>query len=86
MKLIADSGGTKTEWCGVTQSSESAVISTAGLNPNFVTEETFAGVISAEVLPGLKTPMLRKFSLWRRMYPELLWNIKCATLSEGLPG
>ena len=56
MKLIADSGGTKTEWCGVTQSSESAVISTAGLNPNFVTEETFAGVISAEVLPGLKNP------------------------------
>ena len=66
MKLIADSGGTKTEWCGVTQSSESAVISTAGLNPNFVTEETFAGVISAEVLPGLKNPDVEEVFLDRK--------------------
>ncbi len=60
MKLIADSGGTKTEWCGVTHSEETAVISTAGLNPNFVTEEVFAGVLSSEVLPGLLYPDVEK--------------------------
>jgi glucosamine kinase len=53
MKLIADSGGTKTQWCGVTDISESAIISTIGLNPNFVPEETITKIVSEQVLDNL---------------------------------
>jgi N-acetylglucosamine kinase-like BadF-type ATPase len=55
MKLIAESGGTKTSWCGITGSQETSVISTIGLNPNFVPGEVFRKIISSEVLPSLKT-------------------------------
>jgi N-acetylglucosamine kinase-like BadF-type ATPase len=53
MKLIAESGGTKTKWCAVSDSKETEIISTIGLNPNFVSEETIKVVLSTEVLPAL---------------------------------
>jgi glucosamine kinase len=56
MKLIAESGGTKTNWCAVTESEETEVISTIGLNPNFVSEETIKEVLSSEVLPAMGNP------------------------------
>jgi glucosamine kinase len=56
VKLIAESGGTKTNWCAVSDSEESEIISTIGLNPNFVTEDIISNVLSAEVLPGLNNP------------------------------
>jgi N-acetylglucosamine kinase-like BadF-type ATPase len=60
MKLIAESGGTKTKWCAVSGSDETEIISTMGLNPNFVSEETFKEVLSSEVLPGLKNPSIEE--------------------------
>ena len=56
MKLIAESGGTKTNWCAVSDSKETEIISTIGLNPNFVSEETIKEVLSSEVLPALNNP------------------------------
>lgn len=56
MKLIAESGGTKTKWCAVSESQETGIISTIGLNPNFVTEETIKEVLSSEVLPAINNP------------------------------
>jgi len=56
MKLIAESGGTKTQWCAVSQSNETEIVSTIGLNPNFVTEETIREVLSSEVLPAIGNP------------------------------
>lgn len=60
MKLIAESGGTKTSWCVVSGSTESEIISTIGLNPNFVPEVNFREVLSKEVLPALKNPDIRE--------------------------
>jgi N-acetylglucosamine kinase-like BadF-type ATPase len=51
MKLIAESGSTKTRWCGISGPEETEIISTTGLNPNFVDEKTIAEVISASVVP-----------------------------------
>lgn len=56
MKLIAESGGTKTQWCAVSVETETAIIPTMGLNPNFVPEDDFRRVIISEVLPGLNYP------------------------------
>lgn len=58
MILIAESGGTKTQWCGVSPGIETAIISTIGLNPNFVDRVDFTRVINSEVLPGLKYPSI----------------------------
>ncbi len=56
MKLIAESGGTKTQWCAVSPDKETDIIPTIGLNPNFVSEDDFRRVITSEVLPGLSYP------------------------------
>lgn len=56
MKLIGESGGTKTNWVAVSDSSETRIISTIGLNPNFVSKEAFTEVLSEEVLPAMKHP------------------------------
>lgn len=58
MKLIAESGGTKTQWCAVSAETESEIISTAGLNPNFVSEDEFRRILSSEVLPALNYPAI----------------------------
>jgi N-acetylglucosamine kinase-like BadF-type ATPase len=54
MKLIADSGGTKTQWCGVADTFEYEIITTIGLNPNFVSEDTIKDIIISQVLPNFK--------------------------------
>lgn len=51
MKLIAESGGTKTQWCAISDKEESEIITTTGLNPNFVTDLAMAQVITLEILP-----------------------------------
>jgi glucosamine kinase len=56
MKLIAESGGTKTNWCGISSQSETEIISTIGLNPNFVSQDIFSAVLSDEVLPAFNNP------------------------------
>jgi len=56
MKLIGESGGTKTNWVAVSDSSETRIISTIGLNPNFISKEAFTEVLSEEVLPAMKHP------------------------------
>jgi len=60
MKLIAESGGTKTQWCAVTQSNETEIVSTIGLNPNFVSEETIIEVLSSGVLPAINNPPIEE--------------------------
>jgi len=58
MKLIAESGGTKTQWCGISESLETGIISTIGLNPNFVREETFREILRSEVLTAIDADLL----------------------------
>jgi glucosamine kinase len=60
MKLIAESGGTKTQWCAVNRSEETEIISTIGLNPNFVSEESIKDVLSSEVLPAMHNPPIEE--------------------------
>lgn len=56
MILIAESGGTKTNWCAVSDSGETGIIPTIGLNPNFVSKDTIREVLSLEVLPAMNNP------------------------------
>jgi len=56
MILIAESGGTKTNWCAVSGSEETGIVPTIGLNPNFVSKETIREVLSLEVLPAMNNP------------------------------
>jgi len=58
MKLIAESGGTKTNWCAVSHQKETEIVSTIGLNPNFVSGDIFKDVLSVKVLPALQNPVI----------------------------
>ncbi len=56
MILIAESGGTKTNWCAVSDSVETGIIPSIGLNPNFVSKDTIRDVLLLEVLPAMNNP------------------------------
>ncbi len=53
IKLIADSGSTKTEWCLLTKT-ENIIINTQGMSPYFINEVQMETIITRDVLPHLK--------------------------------
>jgi N-acetylglucosamine kinase-like BadF-type ATPase len=53
VKLIADSGSTKTEWCWV-NGKEKKTFYTQGLSPYFLSSEQIEYIIEAELMPKLK--------------------------------
>jgi len=53
IKLIADSGSTKTEWC-ILKNNKPALFTTQGMSPYFVNSEKIEEIIQSEVLPLLK--------------------------------
>lgn len=53
IKLIADSGSTKTEWC-LLGKRKPVLFYTQGLSPYFLNKEEIATVLKNEVLPNLK--------------------------------
>ena len=55
MRLIADSGATKTDWCLGKNKAEAQVIQTQGINPFHQSKEHIAKVLSEELLPQLTT-------------------------------
>ena len=54
MKLIADSGSTKTSWCLIDKSNEVTYFSTIGLNPFFVSSDKIVEEISNKVACGFE--------------------------------
>lgn len=53
IKLIADSGATKAEWCLV-QGKKKKIFSTQGISPYFLNNEQITQLVSTELLPKLK--------------------------------
>ena len=54
MRLIADSGSTKTDWCVKYGSSTIAKVKTQGINPFHMKEEMIASVLHEQLVPALK--------------------------------
>lgn len=55
MKIIADSGSTKTDWCVTGEDGFSTKITTQGINPFHMTEERVGEILREELLPSLPT-------------------------------
>lgn len=55
MKLIADSGATKTDWCLGENKENAQIIQTQGINPFHQSKEHIAQVLCEELLPQLPT-------------------------------
>lgn len=53
IKLIADSGATKTEWC-VINGNKKTIFITQGMSPYFITAEQMQNIINEELHPKLK--------------------------------
>ena len=65
IKLIADSGSTKTDWCLLESGGDCHRFSTQGINPCHQSEEEIAAILEQEV-----TPHLRQLQTAR---PQTLW-------------
>jgi glucosamine kinase len=55
--LIADSGSTKTQWC-LLQGTKKKMISTQGISPYFLDDESIGEILSKELLPKLGTQVI----------------------------
>ena len=53
IKLIADSGSTKTEWC-LLKGNTKTIFTSQGMSPYFINEAEMENIIRQEVLPLLK--------------------------------
>ncbi|MBU3713920.1 MAG: N-acetylglucosamine kinase [Ferruginibacter sp.] len=53
VKLIADSGSTKTDWCLLSDNKKIKIV-TQGISPYFLTEMQIQDILSIELLPKLK--------------------------------
>ena len=53
IKLIADSGSTKTEWC-LLKGNNKTILTSQGMSPYFVNGAEIENIIRKEVLPSLK--------------------------------
>ena len=53
MKIIADSGSTKTDWCLINGSGEIKTVQTIGLNPYFLDEDGVLNVLRKDLYPFL---------------------------------
>lgn len=53
IKLIADSGSTKTEWC-LLKNGKPVIFTSQGMSPYFTDDEGLANIIKNEVIPHLK--------------------------------
>jgi N-acetylglucosamine kinase-like BadF-type ATPase len=53
VKLIADSGATKTEWCLINGKKKNIFV-TQGMSPYFINQEQMGQILFAELLPQLK--------------------------------
>ena len=61
MKLIADSGSTKTDWRIIDAANTIHQAKTVGLNPYHQSTEDMAGILDQELLPQLRTPVEQLF-------------------------
>src|SRR5204863_486873 len=53
VKLVADSGSTKCEWCLITDNKKKKII-TQGISPYFLTEEQVINILQKELLGKIK--------------------------------
>lgn len=53
MKIIADSGSTKTDWCLVNAAGEVKTVQTTGLNPYFLDEDGVLNILKKDLYPFL---------------------------------
>lgn len=54
VRLIADSGATKCEWCVLENGKKKRSITTQGISPYFLTEQQITALLQKELLPKLK--------------------------------
>jgi hypothetical protein len=68
IKLIADSGATKAEWC-LLHNGKKKTIFTQGISPYFLNTEQIIDLLRQELLPKLKKLKSRKFIITEPVAP-----------------
>jgi len=85
MKLIADSGSTKTSWKLIDPSGQTKDFKTAGLNPFFRTEEEIFQELEKDLLPGTGTDIGQIYFYGAGVINAEKGDIVCRALSRLYP-
>ena len=86
MKLIADSGSTKTDWCVVSNdNSVVARMATQGINPFHMTDDTIIGILRTELLPQLLSYPITDIEFYGAGCTTAKIPVMQAILSDALP-
>ena len=64
MKLIADSGSTKTTWALLENGELKTTVSTPGLNPYFLTSEVIEATLRSDLAPNLPCDFIREIHFY----------------------
>lgn len=57
--LVADSGGTKTDWIVGCDAGDARIIRTEGLNPNMLSQDSIVQILHREVVPSLRSESIQ---------------------------
>ena len=60
MKLIADSGSTKTTWTLIEDQRIVTTVQTVGMNPYFITSETVEAILKADLVPNIQADFVKE--------------------------
>lgn len=58
MKLVVDSGSTKTDWCFIGQSGQQVILDTDGINPAVQNSQAISSVLSDQLIPMIQSKQL----------------------------
>ena len=60
VRLIVDSGSTKTDWCFAMPDGKFVRINTSGINPAVQAPDIIEGILNNELLPSLTTQAINR--------------------------
>ncbi len=85
VKLIADSGATKTEW-GLLQNGKKKIISTQGISPYFLSPEEIKILLLKELLPKIKVEIDEIFFYGTGLFDPANVRMMKKVLNQVFPG
>jgi len=84
VKLIADSGSTKAEWCLINGNKQKSII-TKGISPYFLTGEEIKALLKKELIPKIKIPVDEIFYYGTGLYDKGNVKLIKKTLKQLFP-
>jgi glucosamine kinase len=85
VKLVADSGATKAEWCLI-QGAKTKIITTSGISPYYLKPDEIKAIVQKEVVPKLKAEIDEVFYYGTGLFDKANATLMKKLLKQVFPG